>query len=102
MLKECEVIAVFDAYKVKGHVTEKFGYMGVHVVYTREAETADQYIARFTVINSRELDITVATSDGLVQLIILGENAKLMSAGELLEDVKTTREMSVGHLLDRH
>nr|MCR5509881.1 NYN domain-containing protein [Lachnospiraceae bacterium] len=102
VLKECEVIAVFDAYKVKGHVTEKFDYMGVHVVYTREAETADQYIARFTVINSRELDITVATSDGLVQLIILGENAKLMSAGELLEDVKMTREMSVGHLLDRH
>ena len=100
VLKGCEVIAVFDAYKVQGHVTEKFDYMGVHVVYTREAETADQYIARFTVINSKELDITVATSDGLVQLIILGENAKLLSAGDLLEDVRKTREMSVGHLLD--
>ena len=91
VLKDCEVIAVFDAYKVQGHVTEKFDYMGVHVVYTREAETADQYIACFTVINSKDLDITVATSDSLVQLIILGENAKLMSARELRDDVKEVK-----------
>ena len=88
VLKGIEIIAVFDAYKVKGHLTEKMDYVGVHVVYTKEAETADQYIARFTVQNSKDMDITVATSDGLVQLIILGENARLMSARDLLDDVK--------------
>ncbi len=92
VLKDTEIIAVFDAYKVKGHITEKIDYLGVHVVYTKEAETADQYIARFTVLNAGDMDITVATSDSLVQLIILGENAKLMSARELEEDVRRFRE----------
>ncbi|MBO5551013.1 MAG: NYN domain-containing protein, partial [Lachnospiraceae bacterium] len=50
-----------------------------------------QYIARFTIQNAKELDITVATSDGMVQLIIRGEDSKLMSARELLEDVKSIR-----------
>ncbi len=86
VLKDTEVIAVFDAYKVKGHVTEKMDYMGVHVVYTKTAETADQYIARFTVENSKNLDITVATSDGLVQLIITGENAKRLSARDFKDE----------------
>lgn len=88
VVRDTEVIAVFDAYKVKGHVTEKMDYMGVHVVYTKEAETADQYIARFTVVNSKFLDISVATSDGLVQLIIRGENCRALSASDLLDDVK--------------
>ena len=92
VLKDTEIIAVFDAYKVRGHITEKIDYLGVHVVYTKEAETADQYIARFTVQNAGDLDITVATSDSLVQLIILGENATLMSARELEEDVRRFRE----------
>ena len=83
-----EVIVVFDAYKSKGHVTEKMDYMGVHIVYTREAETADQYIARFTVKNARDLDITVATSDGMVQLIIRGEDSRIMSARDLEEDIR--------------
>ena len=91
-LKDTEVIVVFDAYKIRGHVTEKMDYLGVHVVYTKEAETADQYISRFTIENSKNLDITVATSDALVQLIILGQNAKLMSARELYEDVKRAKE----------
>ncbi len=92
ILKDTQVIAVFDAYKVKGHVTERMDYMGVHVVYTAEAETADEYIAKYTVKNSKDLDITVATSDALVQLIILGQNARLISARELYEDVKRAKE----------
>lgn len=87
-LKGTEVIVVFDAYNVRGHFTEKMDYLGVHVVYTKEAETADQYIARFTVENSKNLDITVATSDGLIQLIIRGENSKLLSAAQLESDYK--------------
>ena len=91
VLKDTEVIVVFDAYKIRGHVTEKMDYLGVHVVYTKEAETADQYISRFTIENSKNLDITVATSDGLIQLIIRGENSKLMTARELEDDVKRLR-----------
>jgi predicted RNA-binding protein with PIN domain len=67
-------------------------YMGVHVVYTKEAETADQYIARFTLENSKNLDITVATSDGLVQLIIRGENSKMLSARQLEDDFRGMKE----------
>lgn len=90
-MKGTEVIVVFDAYNVRGHITEKMDYMGVHVVYTKEAETADQYIARFTMENSKNLDITVSTSDGLIQLIIRGENSKMLSARELEADYKTLR-----------
>jgi len=93
VIKGTEIIAVFDAYKVQGHRLEKMDYLGVHVVYTKTAETADQYIARFTVQNSKDMDITVATSDGLVQLIIRGENARLMSARELKEDVANTKAL---------
>ena len=90
-MKGTEIIVVFDAYNVRGHFTEKMDYLGVHVVYTKEAETADQYIARFTVENSKNFDITVATSDGLIQLIIRGENSKMLSARELEADYKSLR-----------
>ncbi|MBO4591801.1 MAG: NYN domain-containing protein, partial [Eubacterium sp.] len=79
----------------RGHFTEKMDYMGVHVVYTKEAETADQYIARFTIQNTKNMDITVATSDGLIQLIIRGEDSKLMSAAELERDVEGCRRSIV-------
>ena len=90
-MKDTEIIVVFDAYNVRGHFTEKLDYMGVHVVYTKEAETADQYIARFTVENSKNFDITVATSDGLIQLIIRGEDSKMLSARDLENDYKNIK-----------
>ena len=91
-LKGTEIIVVFDAYNVRGHFTEKMDYLGVHVVYTKQAETADQYIARFTVENSKKLDITVATSDGMIQLIIRGENSKMMTASQLENDYMISRK----------
>ncbi len=91
VLRDTEIIVVFDAYKAKGHVTEKMDYLGIHIVYTKEAETADQYIAKFTMQNANDLDITVATSDGMVQLIIRGERSRLMSARDLLEDVNAVK-----------
>ena len=91
-LKGTEIIVVFDAYNVRGHFTEKMDYLGVHVVYTKQAETADQYIARFTVENSKKLDITVATSDGMIQLIIRGENSKMMTASQLESDYLMSRK----------
>ena len=87
-LKQCEVIAVFDAYRVKGHDTEFSDYNNIHVVFTREAETADQYIEKFAHDNSRKYNIRVATSDGLEQIIILGQGCTLVSAREFEQEVK--------------
>ena len=95
VLKGTEIIVVFDAYNVRGHFTEKMDYLGVHVVYTKEAETADQYIARFTIENAKNLDITVATSDGMIQLIIRGEDTRLMTAGDLERDVTSYRNSAI-------
>ena len=86
-IKQCELIAVFDAYRVQGHPTEYFDYHNIHVVYTKEAETADRYIERFAHENSKKYDITVATSDGLEQIIIRGQGCKLLSARDLKEEV---------------
>ncbi len=78
----CEVIAVFDAYKVQGHSVSYMDYNNIHVVYTAEAQTADAYIERFTHDNSGRYDITVVTSDGLEQVIIRGAGARLISSRE--------------------
>jgi len=88
----CQVIVVFDAYRVQGHPEEVIEYDNLYVVYTREAQTADQYIEKFAHDNRRKYDITVATSDGLQQVIIRGEGCALMSATELREKVKMTNE----------
>lgn len=69
-------------------MTEVLDYHNIHVVYTREAETADQYIEKFTHENGKKYDITVATSDGLEQVIIRGQGCRLLSARELEEEVK--------------
>lgn len=64
-VKKCNLIVVFDAYRVENHKTEFFDYHNIHVVYTKEAETADQYIEKFAHENGRRYDVTVVTSDGL-------------------------------------
>ncbi|MBR1507353.1 MAG: TetM/TetW/TetO/TetS family tetracycline resistance ribosomal protection protein [Eubacterium sp.] len=79
-----EVLIVFDAYKVAGHETEVMTRINVHVVYTREAETADQYIGRFATLKSRIFDITVITNDGMVQLITRGKDAYIMSSNDFI------------------
>ena len=83
-----ELIAVFDAYRVSGHAEEYFDYNNIHVVFTREAETADRYIERFSYENGEKYDVTVASSDGLEQIIIRGNGCRLMSALDLYEDVE--------------
>ncbi len=77
-----EIIVVFDAYKLKNHPTEYTDYNTIHVVYTRTAENADQYIERFTHEHGRKYDITVVTSDGLEQIIIRGQGCRLVSSRE--------------------
>ena len=87
-----EVILVFDAYRVEGHPTEFTDYQNIHVVYTKEAETADYYIEHFAHENSKRYDITVVTSDGLEQVIIRGAGCALISSREFEEEVKRTRD----------
>lgn len=85
--KKCTLILVFDAYKVKGNPGSVETYHNIHVVYTKEAETADQYIEKTVHEIGRKYRVTVATSDQLEQVIILGQGGQRMSARELLEDV---------------
>lgn len=91
-MRRCCLIVVFDAYRVKGHRTEIMDYHNIHVVYTQEAETADQYIEKFAHENGRKYRVTVATSDGLEQIIIRGQGCALVSARELLEEIKQAKE----------
>ena len=86
-VRQCELIAVFDAYRVRGHAAEYFDYHNIHVVYTKEAETADQYIERFAAEHSENDDVTVATSDGMEQIIIRGQGCRLLSAKDFLEEI---------------
>lgn len=85
--KKCQLMVVFDAYRVKGHDTEVSEYHNIFVVYTKEAETADSYIEKFAHKNSNKYDITVATSDRLEQMIIMGQGCRALSARSLLEEV---------------
>ena len=87
-MKKCNVIVVFDAYRLEGHPTEVLDYHNIHVVYTKEAETADAYIEKFAHENGRKYHVTVATSDGLEQIIIRGQGCFLLSAKELEADLK--------------
>ena len=97
--RKCTVILVFDAYKVEGGRGEGLKYHNIYIVYTKEAETADQYIEKTVRRIARSADVTVATSDGLEQVIILGQGARRMSAAGLREEVELAlREMREEHL----
>lgn len=87
--RQCTVILVFDAYKVRGNVGEVQKYNNIYVVYTKEAETADMYIEKTVHELNRKYDITVATSDGMEQLIIMGQGARRISAREFKQEIET-------------
>lgn len=86
-MKKCNLIVVFDAYRVAGHDTEILDFHNIHVVYTKEAETADHYIERFAHENGKKYHVRVATSDGLEQVIIRGAGCQLVSAREFEKEV---------------
>lgn len=86
--KQCTLILVFDAYKVEGNPGEVLKHHNIYVVYTKEAETADQYIEKTVRRIGRGYDVTVATSDALEQVIILGQGAQRMSADGLKEEIE--------------
>ena len=86
--RKYNLIVVFDAYKVSGGVGSAEDYHNIHVVYTKEAETADQYIEKFAHDMGKKHRVTVATSDGLEQVIIRSQGCLLMSASDLEEDME--------------
>lgn len=91
-VRECQIIAVFDAYRVQRHHEEIIDYDNLHVVYTKEAQTADHFIEKFAHDNQKKYNITVATSDGLQQIIIRGAGCLVLSARELKEEIERTNE----------
>ena len=84
----CTLILVFDAYKVKGNTGSAQKYHNIHVVYTKEAETADQYIEKTVHEIGRKHRVTVATSDRLEQMIIWGAGATRLSAAGFREVIE--------------
>ena len=85
--QKMNIIVVFDAYLVKGNVGKIFQYHNISVVYTKEAETADHFIERTVNRLPRHYKVSVATSDGLEQMIILGEGAQRVTAQELRQRI---------------
>lgn len=96
------LILVFDAYKVEGNKGEVLDYGNIHVVYTKEAETADQYIERTVHEIGHKYQVTVATSDALEQLIIMGQGAIRMSAQGLKEEIQAANIEIRGNYLNKH
>ncbi|MSS64869.1 translation factor GTPase family protein [Velocimicrobium porci] len=98
-IKGSNLIVVFDAYRVQGHQEEIFDYHNIHVVYTKEAETADQFIEKFAHQNKNKYRVTVATSDCLEQIITRGQGSLLLSARELREEIeKASKELQTEYL----
>lgn len=88
----CELILVFDAYKVKGKFREIEKYLNINIVYTKESETADTYIERVSHELSENHRVRVATSDGIEQMIILGNGAMRISASEFHERYRASQK----------
>ena len=95
----CELILVFDAYRVKGKHREVEKYCNINIVYTKESETADSYIERVTHELSKKHKVRVATSDGLEQMIILGNGAMRISATEFRKRYEAA-ERSIKEFID--
>ena len=91
-MKGCELIAVFDAYRVPGHDEEFIDFHNIHVVFTKTSETADHYIEKFAHENGKKYNVTVATSDGVEQVIIRGQGCLLISAREFEKEIAAMEE----------
>lgn len=100
--KKNTLILVFDAYKVAGNPGEQTKYHNIHVVYTKEAETADQYIEKTVHEIGRQYHVTVATSDATEQIIVLSQGAARMSARELQEEIQQVNQEIRETWLERH
>ena len=90
--KKCEVILVFDAYKVKGNTGDVEKIDNINVVYTKEAETADMYIEKVSHKLAKNNKVRVVTSDALEQLIILEGGALRVSSKEFFYEIKQAED----------
>jgi predicted RNA-binding protein with PIN domain len=99
--RDCEVILVFDAYKVKGNPGSVEHYKNIHIVYTKEAETADAYIEKASYQMRKQYRVRVATSDGMEQLIILGHGAQRVPAKIFYTEVMRTRT-EIAEIVDKY
>lgn len=86
--RKCEVILVFDAYRLEGHQEEIVTYHNISVVYTKEAETADRYIERCAHEMGHKYQVTVVTSDGAEQVIVIGSGCHLVSSREFEQEFR--------------
>ena len=98
--RRCEIILVFDAYKVKGNPGSMEKKNGIYIVYTKEAQTADSYIERATYDLGKNHRVRVATSDNMEQVIILGHGALRISARAFEEEVAEA-EGQISDLIER-
>ena len=99
--RNCEVILVFDAYKVKGNHGSVENYKNIRIVYTKEAETADAYIEKASYEMRKQYRVRVATSDGMEQLIILGHGAQRVPAKIFYTEVMHTRT-EIAEIVDKY
>ena len=88
----CHLIVVFDGYKVKDNKGERFPYDDIEVVYTKEGETADAHIEKLTHEIARKHKVTVVTSDGLEQIVTMGQGAIRMSSRDFKTEVERVNE----------
>lgn len=89
---DCKLIVVFDGYKVKDNKGERFPYDDIEVVYTKEGETADAHIEKLTHELARKHKVTVVTSDGLEQIVTMGQGAIRMSSRDFKAEVERVNE----------
>ena len=90
--RKARLVVVFDGWKVKGNLGEKTAHHNIQVVFTKENQTADNYIESLVHEIGRNYDVKVATSDGLIQLSSLRSGVLRMSARELWQELERTEE----------
>lgn len=98
---KCELVLVFDGYKVKGNIGERFDYHGIHVVYTKENETGDMYIEKLINEIGKNYYVKVVTSDNLIQVSAVHSGVLRMSANEFKEEVSQVGK-SIEKTIEEH
>ncbi len=101
-IRKCHIILVFDAYRIPGDVERIIDHNNIHIVYTKEAQTADQYIEKFVHDHHKKYRILVATSDAVEQMIIRGKGADLITPMELREEIQRTNEAAIQAYRRKH
>lgn len=89
---EIDIMLIFDGYKVKGNAGSDTFTDSIHIIHTKENQTADLYIENFTFSNSEKYDITVVTSDGMIQKIVRASDARIISSREFADIIKSEAE----------